>query len=571
MYVIFPPRTAALCAIFALLVSCGGGQPALFPCRGEDAVVIAVSRHAAAGELDFARPKKLEYRIEKTAKSESAPRVSPPGAFGIEYACTLPSSAAISGQYRLTLEAGGDSWVLPMDAAFWGTGAADDVLYDAVFHYAAPFSGVFPARFSIALVPAVKPAVKPAKAVEFPRLRIRSVEFGERWYGFYRDADSGRLVTTPFVYRRQDSYVIEPPAGFGVPGALPELSAEFAAGTGVVLETGGRRFEASPYAEQLRIPAGLTAPDAGPAVLSGGRIAAFQLRYAAVPPFPAPIAADPGLILAWPRERWRGSRYELFRWDRFPSLLIFDTADYAVQDRMFKRLAFFTEKAGFRGRLAGDAEIAALHGWNAHDYRAQDIARFFDAARAADFPLLPEERELERLLLAEGVIRRAGNGGIEGGEGGVISVSRQSPEYLRARFMVHECFHGLFFIDEDFRAFSRQRWERLPAAAKRFITSYFGYQQYDITDDYLMVNEFMAYILQQPVSQAGYYFGENLPGVIDNSPWRRTVLPPKDAASGSWPALAEAFTREAEAFSAYVNRRWGLAAGRVHLAAAAAP
>jgi hypothetical protein len=232
-----------------------------------------------------------------------------------------------------------------------------------------------------------------------------------------------------------------------------------------------------------------------------------------------------------------------------------------VQDRLLKRLAFFVEKTGFRGRLAPDAEIADLHGWNAHDYRAEDLALFFDAARRSYFPLSGEERGLETILLNEGVIRET-TGGIAAGSGGIISVSRESADYLRFRFMVHEGFHGLFFIDEDFRDFSRRRWERLPATAKRFIVSFFEYQQYDIKDEYLLINEFMAHILQQPVSQAGEYFGRNLPSRLETS-WRRTALPPKDNASGSWPSLAAVFTSETEAFSAYVNQRWGLAAGRV--------
>jgi len=272
---------------------------------------------------------------------------------------------------------------------------------------------------------------------------------------------------------------------------------------------------------------------------------------------------DPGMILAWPQEHWRDHRYEVFRWDRFPSLLIFDTADYAVQDRMFKRLAFFVEKAGFRGRLAPDEEIAEQHGWNAHDYRAKDLARFFQAAREVNFPLLAEERELERVLLTAGIIQETG-AGIQEGEGGIISISRESETYLRSLFMAHEGYHGLFFIDEDFRAFSRRRWEQLPAQTKRFIVSYFNFQHYATTDEYLLLNEFMAHVLQQPVSQAARYFGQTLPSRIEDG-WRKADLPEKDKASDSWPVLAKALTREAEAFSAYVNSRWGLAAGRVHL------
>jgi hypothetical protein len=267
--------------------------------------------------------------------------------------------------------------------------------------------------------------------------------------------------------------------------------------------------------------------------------------------------------LTYSRDAWRDSRFELFTWAAFPSVLIFDTADYAVQDRLFKRLAFFVEKQGFRGRLAPDAEIAELHGWNAHDYRAEDLARFFEAARAEKFPLLKEERELETILLNAGIIlRENGTANYISGEGAVISISRESPPYLRSLFMAHEGFHGLFFIDEDFRDFSRRRWDTLSRPAKRFIRSYFEYQRYDMNDQYLVVNEFMAHILQQPASMAAAYFGETLAGRISEHEWRHTVLPPKDEATNTWPELAAAFSAEAAAFTTYANQRWGLSAGR---------
>jgi hypothetical protein len=281
-----------------------------------------------------------------------------------------------------------------------------------------------------------------------------------------------------------------------------------------------------------------------------------------------PVTVDPGIVLSYPIERWRDRRYEVFRWDAFPEILIFDTADYAVQDRLFKRLAFFVEKAGFRGRLAPDAEIAALHGWNAHDYRALDLANFFEAARKSNFPLLREERELESILLDAGILRRNSASEIVAGRGAIISISRESESSLRTRFMAHEGFHGIYFIDEDFRIFSRQRWEIFPAAAKKFLLSFFEFQAYDTTDLNLVINEFMAHVLQQSVAQAAWYFGEYQPNrMIATSPWRRASLPERASISSSgsqyWPDIAAAFTAEGEAFSRYVYQRWGLAAGRV--------
>ncbi|MDR2717559.1 MAG: hypothetical protein LBB89_05790 [Treponema sp.] len=525
------------------IYSCGPKlRPVLFlPVRGTNPILFGLSREAAEGLMDFSRPKKLEYRFA------AAPSflTDEPSSFEIEYSLT--------GEQRLVLETGTHSWVLPQMSNF------GDSVFDGVFHYAIPADDFFPEHFSI--VPADDEGEN--RTGKGGHLQIHSINFTERWYGFYRVQN--HIYASPFVSPRPEdsAWVIDPPPAAMPDGFFPALSADLLPGKETVIDAGGRRFIFSPHSPRLVIPAGIIAPNMGMLVLPGDRINSFRLVYAQIAPFPAPIAVDPGMVLAWPVEHWRDRRYEVFRWDRFPSLLIFDTADYAVQDRMLKRLAFFVEKAGFRGRLAPDEEITELHGWNAHDYRAEDLARFFQAARKENFPLLAEERELERILLNAGIIQESG-AGIQAGEGGIISISRESESYLRSLFMAHEGFHGLFFIDEEFRVFSRGRWQQLPADARRFIVSYFNFQHYDTAEEYLLVNEFMAHLLQQPVSQAGRYFGQTLPSRIENG-WRRADLPAKDTSSGSWPTLARAFTREADAFSAYVGSRWGLAAGRVHL------
>jgi hypothetical protein len=567
--------TKLLITIFIIfLCSCGPKPRAvLFPVRGTNQALFGLSRESAEGLMDFSKPKKLEYRF--TAAGAGAPAevgvptgVGGPLSFEIEYSLT--------GEQRLILETGDQFWVLPQGSNF---GAAESTGTAAVFHYAIPINNSFPDHFSITPADAeILPGENKNRAGKIGSLQIHSVSFTERWYGFYRSSGhaDGHIYATPFVSPRSEdsAWVIDPSTGStarltALPaGFFPVLSADILPGKETVIETGvrgqGRRFIFSPHSQQrLIVPAGMIAPDTWPLVLPSDRIDSFRLVYAKIAPFPAPLAADPGMVLAWPMEHWRDRRYEVFRWDRFPSLLIFDTADYAVQDRMFKRLAFFVEKAGFRGRLAFDDEIAELHGWNAHDYRAEDLAHFFQAARKVNFPLLAEERELERILLDAGILQES-DAGIQGGGGGIISISRESESYLRSLFMAHEGYHGLFFIDEDFRTFSRQRWQKFPAEAKRFIVSYFNFQHYDTADEYLRVNEFMAHLLQQPSSQAGRYFGQTLPSRIEDG-WRKADLPAKDQASGSWPVLTRTFTREAEAFSAYVGARWGLAAGRVHL------
>jgi hypothetical protein len=252
----------------------------------------------------------------------------------------------------------------------------------------------------------------------------------------------------------------------------------------------------------------------------------------------------------------------VFRWPDFPQILIIDTADYDVLYRFFNRLAFYVEKTGYRGKLWTDAELAGLHGWNAHDYNAPDLAAFFTQAWNEGFPLHDEENFLKELLLTNGIINADTEGGYRPGQGAVLGISRQSAAYLRQQFMVHEGYHGIYFIDADFRRFAAGRWNGLDASAKRFLRAYFAYNQYDPSDEALMINEFMAYCLERPASQVGVYLGRTCAERIAGT-WRAESLPPADPVSGLWPGLEAAFSAEAAAFSAYVNERWGLAAGRI--------
>jgi len=501
--------------------------------------LFASSRAAREGTLDLSKPKKLEYHFDDSFI------VKPNSSLVIVYDFNIPVSEKIRKNFSLALNMGEISWELPFN--------------DDGIQYAVPIEESFDGNFSITLN-----GIGKIEKDGAPIFQIRSVRFSGRWFGFQGDLDKYFYIT-PFVSKRDDkSYVIDVPESFMPTKQLVEIRANFSAGN-AALEFDGRRIEALPGAAAIYIhPYFYSA--SGQVIFSSDEAGAFYIETLREPQvFPQPIPADPALVLSWPKKNWRKSAYEIFRWEDYP-LLIFDMADYAVQDRMLKRLAFFVEKSGFRGRLAPDEEIADLHGWNAHDYKADDLASFFDLARRTNFPLLDEEKQLEKILLNEGIIREKASdvtpGGITAGAGGIISISRESADYLRYRFMAHEGFHGLFFIDEDFRNFSLSRWGKLPVTAKRFIISFFEFQQYDTKDEYLLINEFMAHVLQQPVSQAAGYFGKNLPERLETT-WRAGALPKKDEATGAWPELASAFTAEAEAFSAYVSRRWGLAAGRV--------
>lgn len=240
----------------------------------------------------------------------------------------------------------------------------------------------------------------------------------------------------------------------------------------------------------------------------------------------APIPADLGVVLAFEPPLWRQADYEVFRWSSVPSVVIFDTASYEVQDRLFKRLAFFVEKKGYVGTIPDFEELAGLHGFNAHDYRAEDLARFFVAADAARVTLLPEERRLLELLVASGVLARVDDL-VRAGSGGVLSISRSSTEELRLRFLTHEALHGLYFGSARFRAGAAAAWEQASDELKQFFLLYLSWPDwsYDLSNPYLLVNEFMAYLLQYTEEEvASALFERGTTWLAERFPDRRPWL-----------------------------------------------
>ncbi|MDR0389378.1 MAG: hypothetical protein LBH73_04865 [Spirochaetaceae bacterium] len=580
------------CFIFLLgsfLLSCSYRELAAVSLDGKP--LYALSREAALGRARLSDFKTFEYVPENplplygTESLEIQYRLDleNPGGENLREESALILSS-LESEFRLVLSAGEGSWVLPLSAAFLGRPG----LSFSGIRYAVPLGSGELTKITLTLEAKDSGGARRGSsgggnsssgspgggnssggnssggnsrgAPDEIVFALESFKIAPLWYGVSLSGET--LDATPFVYAEGDSLVIEVPEAYR-PGGNYELAAGGLSGAGEFFIAGERyTYLGLPDGgDFLALPPGLL--PAGPFPLGfRGKAASLEYRPGAERKFPLEaVVIDPGLILNYPRENWRNRDYEIFQWDRFPEILIFDTADYAVQDRLFKRLAFFVEKIGFRGRLAPDSEIAELHGWNAHDYRSEDLARFFDLARKNRFPLNQDEKDLENLLLARNILRENAAGDVLPGTGAIISISRESANYLRATFLAHESFHGLFFINEEFRDFSRQRWAGLDPAGKRFIVSYFEYSGYDSADQYLMINEFMAYCLQQSVSQAGEYFGKTLPSRIAEHPWRRSSLPEED--SGTWPRLASLFTAEAEAFSRFVREHFGLSAGRI--------
>ena len=222
---------------------------------------------------------------------------------------------------------------------------------------------------------------------------------------------------------------------------------------------------------------------------------------------PEPLPADMGTVLRYDQSDWRRSDWELFSWSVFPRMLIFDFKNYEVQARFLKRLAFFVEKDGYTGELHTNEVIGDLHGWNAHDYRAEDLAEFFNTAKEQAFPLNKEERTLAQILIENGILRRHGDG-YAPGVGGFISISRESGSRLRHLLLTHEGAHGLYFASRHYRNRISEIWSPLSDSEKRFWRYFLAWRNYNVDDPYLMENEFQAYLMQQHISYTDTYFRE---------------------------------------------------------------
>jgi hypothetical protein len=292
--------------------------------------------------------------------------------------------------------------------------------------------------------------------------------------------------------------------GLSAPGSTSTVSASFEVPADgprrVFLHGGSVGF----LPRDLRVSAGA----------ASGEPAVRSCRISFVPGA-APIPADPGLILGWRRFAWRDGEAEVFAWPRLPGVLIYDTATYEVQERFFRRLAFFVEKPETAGTIPSLASVEGRRSWNAHDYRAEDLARFFSLAGNA--PLTDEESRLREALLAHGVIRGAGSS-YEPGEGAVLSISRESTEQLRELLVTHEAFHGVFFTLPAYREACRSAWDALAEDEREVWLAFFDLKGYNTADPYLMVNEFQSYLLQQERAEVQAFQAVTLRRVRDAYP-----------------------------------------------------
>ena len=188
------------------------------------------------------------------------------------------------------------------------------------------------------------------------------------------------------------------------------------------------------------------------------------------------------------------------------------------------------------------------------------MANFFSLVEQENFQINSYEEILKEILIANKIIQKYKNG-FKAGKGAVVSFSRESPEYLRHTFMAHESWHGIYFTDEDFRNIVATCYNMFDEGSLNFLKKFWETQPglgYDTNDEYLMQNEFMAYIMQQSFSNVRNYFLQVA---------RRGSLNRIQPQSAEYihSTNAQAFVDAAEILNSYAFDNWGLACGRVAL------
>lgn len=210
-----------------------------------------------------------------------------------------------------------------------------------------------------------------------------------------------------------------------------------------------------------------------------------------------PLETEAAILARQPERR------EAYRFAVQPEIVVLQFPDLSEQGRMLNRVAALIEKAGFpRDRVLGDAELDRLiraggdtpeSFYLGHDYRAEDVLRFFVAA----------DRDGVALNAEEAWLRQA----VEtwdwqpGSTGALITLTRTLPEAgvdapARATILRHELSHGAYFTRTDYNAFVHTFWStQLTRAEQAAFRAFLTREGYDKSIDDLMINEMQAYLM----------------------------------------------------------------------------
>ncbi len=216
--------------------------------------------------------------------------------------------------------------------------------------------------------------------------------------------------------------------------------------------------------------------------------------------------------------------WPLVRLQSNPAVLVLEFPNLHEQGLALNRAAAFIEKkhsAG--GQVLGDAEMQRLLArsgdsvatfYFGHDYSAEQLQRFFDRAQAQGLALNAQERRLQALLQAHGLLN-ASSPAAAGRSLALVSFTaiqdddpatpsdEQVDALRRESTLRHELSHGEFFTDARYRRQCWAFWQHgLSEAERARFRQLLSSMDYDPSNEELMVNETQALLMHTPDPRA---------------------------------------------------------------------
>ena len=224
------------------------------------------------------------------------------------------------------------------------------------------------------------------------------------------------------------------------------------------------------------------------------------------PGAPAPQASDFVLASEQAILAHRGAAPAVFRLAENPRVFVLDFPDLDAQGAALNRIAALIEKAGLpRDRLLPDIELAAAIArsgdtpatyYYGHNYRGRDLDRFFALAERDGIALNPAETWLRDGFNRMRTLVPTGE------ELAVLSVPGIEPridEAMRRAILHHEIGHGHFFTNRAFAGHVARVWHDVFTESERAaFRAFLDREGYDPSNDEIMMNEAMAYLIFTP-------------------------------------------------------------------------
>lgn len=223
------------------------------------------------------------------------------------------------------------------------------------------------------------------------------------------------------------------------------------------------------------------------------------------PAAPAPLPEGPPLLSTAELLAHRAAEPTALRWASNPLVWLLDFPDLELQGRAMNRAAALIEKArtprdrvlsdeALAGAITADGRTGATW-YFGHNYRASDLARFFEWAERDGVALNPLELWVKaQVELAQQVDRAR--------DAAFLTLPALGPnvdESMRSAILRHELGHGQFFTLPFFAAHVMRVWEEgLSEAQRGDFRRFLAAEGYDTRQPEVMANEAMAYLLYTP-------------------------------------------------------------------------